>query len=176
MRVLTLSDICEGGGSRVADCFYNGKRDPDRLSVYSWPDQANPPRREWKIWKKCVDQVWAPLPDRQLPLPLGLWTSTSHQTWCWFQYGSHLYYIVGDGSIRCYDNYIHASRRSQTKMYFLSSTLVHNIPPHACRVSIKNLTEGCVYLDGDGCGEIEQDLDDDKIQGKIIEHLMASSR
>ena len=49
LRVLSLADICEGGGQRVADCFLSGQGDPDRMSAYSWPSQMKPSRSEWKV-------------------------------------------------------------------------------------------------------------------------------
>ena len=64
LQVLTLSDISNRDGANVSTCYYYGRRDDHRVSTYSWPEQHNPSKVEWKIWQRCIDSVWAPLPNQ----------------------------------------------------------------------------------------------------------------
>lgn len=81
LQVLTLADISTGDGTKVAHSYYTGVGEDSRSSRYSWPEQGQPSRAEWKIWIKCVDMIWAPEPRQTFTQPLGAWTNTSHHLW-----------------------------------------------------------------------------------------------
>ena len=104
LQVLTLSDISTGDGNGISLCYYHGKRDVHRVSSYSWPNQRYPTKSEWRIWRKCVDHVWASLPNQTFERPLGTWVHMSHQQWRWYHSGDYLFYLEENKAFWCWKN------------------------------------------------------------------------
>ena len=58
MQVLTLSDIANGTGSFVTKMTYEEIRDPHRTNKWIWPNQAKPPKKDWRLWKDAIEMIW----------------------------------------------------------------------------------------------------------------------
>ena len=57
MQVVTLADIANGSGTFVTKKAYMGERDLDRQSMYIWPTQEKPPKKDWKLWKIAIENI-----------------------------------------------------------------------------------------------------------------------
>jgi hypothetical protein len=79
LKVLRLSDICNGEGTEIGLEYLSGQpKSPYQSSTLQWPRQQNPPATTWKIWKRILrkgslaDRV-GPLSSRKLLKPMGPW-------------------------------------------------------------------------------------------------------
>ena len=69
LRVALLSEVIDGGGSKVRSRMLAGTT-PMARSQYVWPIQGKPPAQSWQIWKEAITG----LTERgRLRRPLGRW-------------------------------------------------------------------------------------------------------
>jgi hypothetical protein len=56
LRVMTLSDICDGWGDDITAAAWLSHRDTDRPHYYEWSAQGHPSSNYWGIWRKAIDK------------------------------------------------------------------------------------------------------------------------
>jgi len=52
LQIEKLSDIANGDGLRISECFYYGRRDKHKKSTLTWPNLKRPNVTKWLIWGK----------------------------------------------------------------------------------------------------------------------------
>ena len=99
LQVETLSDIVSGDGKRIAQCYYNGRRDEYRHPKLRWPDVTRPNTHRWIKWKSILDKVWCRDKSvHRVHIPLTTWKYSPNMKWIWFfdPLTENLYQIVND--------------------------------------------------------------------------------
>ena len=176
LQVLTLADISTGDGTKVAHSYYTGVGEDSRSSRYSWPEQGQPSRAEWKIWIKCVDMIWAPEPRQTFTRPLGAWTNTSHHLWRWFHFDGCLYYRCSKNKYQCFRNSFIASRRSHCRLFFETNEYVTSIPTESERATVQAYSNICIRFEGSApmhISKLDSTLDKEM---KNIQRLLQGGR
>ena len=177
LRVLCLSDICSGDGKRVTERYYSGIADPHRVSCFAWPFQAQPTMSEWKIWRKCVTMVWASQPRLSLSTALGAWNRHSHQHWRWFFLDGVLYFNNDSGSFDVYKTSILASRRSQSRLFFPTGEVLHEISSSVQAATVQLYDHRCVLFEGAASFCCVPDDDEERQRDQmIVSKLLSSGR
>ena len=58
LQVITLSDITDLSGKKITKNYTIGKRDPNRSSKWTWPNQNKIEPKYWKIWKNTIQTIF----------------------------------------------------------------------------------------------------------------------
>jgi len=77
LRVIFLSDICNGTGTAVDNQFWVGEK-PSSLYQYNWPQTPKPTQREWTLWQRALTVGLNLGRQGKLALPLGKWRKSTY--------------------------------------------------------------------------------------------------
>jgi hypothetical protein len=77
-----ISDLTDGSGKVITNDAWTGICFQHKHRAESWPQQANPTRNDWNIWKKYVKLCFLHRGMR-LRSPLGKWHDSKY-CWVWF--------------------------------------------------------------------------------------------
>ncbi len=83
LRVIFLSDICNGQGTALEKQLWEGTTPADH-HPYSWPKSHPPTPAEWAQWQRALTRSLNLGRAQQLPVPLGKWLPNITQTDGWF--------------------------------------------------------------------------------------------
>jgi len=72
LKVILLSDICDGSGERIESQFWSGTT-PAQIYSYSWPKTVKPTPHEWDLWRRALQTSLNLGNQQRLPLTLGKW-------------------------------------------------------------------------------------------------------
>ena len=90
VNATTLSDISNGDGDSIIDSAYNGHRLPFQHQRYEWPNQGNPTKDDWELWKASLRQCF--MNNSSLALrdtaKLGMWLQIPCSDWSCLLYTS----------------------------------------------------------------------------------------
>ena len=105
LQVETLSDITDGNGLRIAECYYKGRKDPYRTTGVIWPYIRRPNVNKWLIWSKWLDEIFCRSASRKLlRKTLGPWKHISIRQWKWFydETCDTLYLVINNNTAKRY--------------------------------------------------------------------------
>ena len=148
LQVYCLSDIATGDGKRITDNALRGRRDRDRVSKLTWPNQPRPAEKYWKTWRKLLRQIFTRGSYWSLARTLGSWIETHHQTHKWFycDENSTVYYKQNETQFRVYTRLEGHRLRTSTKYRF--SDVTENLPPYFEFTTIRRTIEGDIRSEG----------------------------
>jgi hypothetical protein len=78
LQAIFLSDVIDGGGTRILPEAKVGEPIPHRTSTLDWPIQGKPSSHEWSLWACELSILEA---GGKLIRPLTSWLTSSHQEW-----------------------------------------------------------------------------------------------
>jgi hypothetical protein len=84
LQVNSAADIVTADGKWITHDAWHGKLDDMRPHYYSWPNQGDPPARDWALWRKALSISLCDGQERRLTIPLGSWTDKQTHLWRWF--------------------------------------------------------------------------------------------
>ena len=87
LQVETLSDITNGMGDRICRQAYQGQRTYNFKRPYEWPEQPNPDKHHWKLWRQALVRSFPRTSTRRyasFTTPLGPWIDGARDEWKWF--------------------------------------------------------------------------------------------
>ena len=87
LQVELLSDITDGTGDRIHPSAYQGHRQHNSQSIHDWPEQHNPDKHHWKLWRKALRDSFPRINAQRLgrlQTPLGSWIDGNRDKWRWF--------------------------------------------------------------------------------------------
>jgi len=58
LQVTTLSNICDGSGQHILPDMWVGKQNQMFTSGYHWPNQGQPPKKDWTLWQLALWQAF----------------------------------------------------------------------------------------------------------------------
>ena len=131
LRVNTLSDIVNGGGTHILGAAWKVKREWKSLSseAYVWPYQPTPSREDVAAWQRVLGIVYAVCP-RYLNFSkrLGAYYkhSRKHATWLWDRRSESLYTKHG----RHWTRWIRMRRRTRTQRFMTVGDFARHTEPH----------------------------------------------
>ena len=127
LQVITLADISNGDGDKIAKNFLDGKRDPSRRSRFKRIDQKRPTYNAWYEWSEVLKSTFC-ITDNgdSIHQHLGPWLHTKYHDWDWYYHptSKSLYQILPRHVIR----YSHTTKgkinaRSHCRWYKASEIL-----------------------------------------------------
>ena len=141
LQVQNLSDITNGQGTNITYCARNHIRDPERITIYHWPNQPKPPKRDWELWDDALLHNLTTSEQLQISPRLQTWHKYPPFTspWTYSPSTENLYYKT---SSTTYNNYnITRHSRHHTTTYSLQNhtsltpndvipCIVNRINPH----------------------------------------------
>ena len=119
-KIITLSDIVTGDGRYLTKIAMKGHIHTINEDL-SWPLQSRPPPKDWKIWRQCIRELFAPRFDL-LDVPLRNWIIESEElyygSWRWwtndvnqlFLYEHQKWYSLSPASSETYHTRFSSSR------------------------------------------------------------------
>jgi hypothetical protein len=87
LQCTVLSDITSGDGRRLLSWAWEGLKQTNHPSPFSWPRASNPTRADWGLWRQALRKSFGfgPRAEKRLGQPLGSWlSSTASDKWDWF--------------------------------------------------------------------------------------------
>ena len=89
LNVQTLADVSNAAGNMIIKEYMEGER--IRQSKLKWPNQENPPRRAWKVWKRLLALFTTGGHNiLKEEYKMGRWMKT-HQEWEWLGCGNRVH-------------------------------------------------------------------------------------
>ena len=122
LQVETLSDMSNGEGIRISECYYKGRRDPHRISNIEWPNIRRPNVTKWIIWQRWLDEIWCKEKSlHTLHHALGPWRHQPTQKWQWYfdESTKELYYLVNERIIKKCTSFRSNSRHRHQRQWFI---------------------------------------------------------
>jgi len=83
LRVIYLSDVCNGQGTAIEPHFWSGNRTSD-VHQYSWPKVLKPAPAEWHLWQCALTKGLHLGNSQKLAIPLGKWFDATDKNNQWF--------------------------------------------------------------------------------------------
>ena len=118
-RILTLSDITNGQGTRLRQDIWEGTTSVKHDNREDWPRQGQPSKSDWGVWQQSLMSLFdLRARDGTLPPQMQLKGGKVTPTWKWF-YGDNTLYEKGTDVVKIYNQW--GRRRSRRKRYRLSS-------------------------------------------------------
>ena len=104
LQVHNVSDIVNGNGSRIDYCAIHHIKNPDRISIYKWPNQPKPSKACWRLWDEAISSVWSMNDQYKLPTMLGHYIQQPPFTspWLYHSMSETLYYKISTISYSVY--------------------------------------------------------------------------
>lgn len=82
IKAYFLSDIVTGDGIAITEEVWMGINCANRIRQVSWPNQGNPPRTDWQIWRSFLKKCFI-FRGRRLKQCLSPWIEASDD-WEWY--------------------------------------------------------------------------------------------
>ena len=138
-NVNTLSEICTPDGSKIHDKYLNIKQilsnDKENVTKWAWPEQGQPGKRGFALWKKCLQQSFQIQNNGRINHQFGNWLfHQCHDANKWKTYyhpaTGRVYISLTEGY-----EYVIPSKIKSSHVQFPSDTI---------RVSIDNIPIDCI--------------------------------
>ena len=84
LQVTTLVDISSADGKFITHKAWQGQFDYSSPSYYNWPNQGDPPPKDWALWRKALSISFCGGQTRRLTIPMGSWSDNQIDKWKWF--------------------------------------------------------------------------------------------
>jgi len=143
LQVITISDITNGSGKKLAECYLIGYRDTSRRSKFNWQKIKKPTLNSWYSWKNNLQKILCTTDNgRYLTNPLKEWICESSQNWTWYKH-SHLniLYHCTDNIIRAYtpSSQLRSSKRQGIYKYDIREILhANDLPTTILKATVSN--------------------------------------
>ena len=127
LQVETLSDIVNGDGSCISNCYYMGRRDSSRISIMTWPQIRRPNINKWYVWQKWIDHIWcAERNTHKIKCPLGIWKNAPTQRWEWYydDQNKKLYHLNPDKPVKVYSPIEQQRHHRRHHQWFVCTDIV----------------------------------------------------
>jgi len=85
LQVITISDISSADGLYILPTVKEGTKLNTRISKLEWPNQENPSKADWIIWRSSLETLEV---RGKLSSPLRPWQAPTHQQWEYYYHAS----------------------------------------------------------------------------------------
>ena len=127
LKVISLSDIVTGCGTKIRLNCWNGNTDALWVSIYQWPRQTRPTEDHWILWRQALSRICSR--SVSLRTPLGLWLPTATPTLFFDRNENRIYRRTAFGCFYYRTTNQRASRQSMGRYGF--PQLAESIPATA---------------------------------------------
>jgi len=114
LQVIALSDVCSADGRQIIPTIFLGHRLLDRRSTLVWPDQANPPQSDWKIWASALQTLCY---GTNLQRPIAMNAIHNHQSWFWYMDRANFLFKQQDNMWEKYSPTIYSTCQTRQSHY-----------------------------------------------------------
>lgn len=140
LQVEVLSDISDAAGEHILQPWFGPDEQKPSYSTKSWPQQKNPGKEAWRIWRRFIGRAFLNANGR-LRQTLGNWTQQNdcrvHERYC--SEDAKILYIhqQHNGGWR-----VHVRRCAGRRSLIFSTeyTVIDRVPEHLIAIDIKSQT------------------------------------
>jgi hypothetical protein len=175
LQVNSLADIASADGKWITHEAWFGKLDESRPHYYSWPNQGDPPPRDWAFWRQALSLSFCNGQERRLALPLGSWKDERKDAWTWFfaPAEDRLYErVLGTWNVYSMEG----GRTQRTNKRFLLQGTTDTIPDYSLRATVFPLDPGRYVLSNYGWDAIPAAIDNPTSLAAAISQLPLECR
>jgi hypothetical protein len=148
LQVEVLSDITDTSGETILETWMGPDQNKPTSSTKHWPQQSNPGREAWKIWRRFLGRAFLDTNGR-LRKPLGQWTKRNQHR-VYNSYCNEQMTILYNRKHREEPWQVHQLRCAGRRclIFHTEYTETHEIPSRSIPIEVKMKTDDSIVTGG----------------------------